>query len=227
MTRNSRMPANDVKLYAKLHRVVQYPIVEIQRYRSQDEACLTDRSHADKGQVIQAVCAQYNRPMVLDLGCGTGRYFHYAHRAAPGKLIALDYCRSMLDEAKSAVNAGRADLLIHGSLFELGFREETFDVVYCVGLFGVWCRLDGALLAAIARLRKPEGTLFLTNVAAEPPGTEGWKGRLARVVEPYLAGELKRWVHVRRRNFALDEPSLRSLAESMFGSVSIHRWRSE
>src|SRR5262245_29715424 len=108
MTRKSRMPASDVQLYAKLHRLLQYPIAEAERYRSQDEAGLTDpcrQGSGDSGRLRAIQPADGSRSRLSNRSV-----FHYANRAAPGKLIALDYCRSMLDEAKSAVNAGRADI---------------------------------------------------------------------------------------------------------------------
>jgi SAM-dependent methyltransferase len=213
--------------YAKLlERAVTDTPDEAHGYRASDNRGCHDESHVGKGRLIEAVCTRYTRPAVLDVGCGTGRYFMYARRADPRLLVGLDYSRHMLHEAKAAVQDARADLLIRGSLLTLGFRPASFDVIYCMGVFGLWCPLDVAFLDTARRLLTPGGTIVLTTIQADPPGAHGWRGHLAIRLTPYLWGDLKRRLMVRLKMFTSSPQETKALVSRYFAHVAIDSWQS-
>jgi SAM-dependent methyltransferase len=77
----------------------------------------------------------------LDLGCGTGRYFHCIENAR--ELVGLDISKQMLEAARHPVRGdevtARALTLVQGDLFSAEFERESFDIIYCMGVFGNGC----------------------------------------------------------------------------------------
>jgi SAM-dependent methyltransferase len=70
--------------------------------------------------------------LVLDLGCGAGRFAEVALRTG-SRVVAVDY--------SNAVNACRRNLgpnprldVIQGDVYHLPFRPARFDFVYCFGV---------------------------------------------------------------------------------------------
>jgi len=70
--------------------------------------------------------------LVLDVGCGAGRFAEVALDCG-AELVAIDY--------SSAVDACRKNLghnprlnVVQASIYELPFRQEAFDCVYCIGV---------------------------------------------------------------------------------------------
>jgi len=68
---------------------------------------------------------------VLDIPCGTGRFSW--HLAAAGfQTVACDISREMLDLARKAGAKGAAaPEFIEGDIFQLPFKDGTFDAVVC------------------------------------------------------------------------------------------------
>ncbi len=71
--------------------------------------------------------------LILDGGCGAGRFSdvvagHGAHVIACDLSSAIDACRET-----TLIHDGRVDC-IQASLFELPFRQGTFDGVFCMGV---------------------------------------------------------------------------------------------
>jgi 2-polyprenyl-3-methyl-5-hydroxy-6-metoxy-1,4-benzoquinol methylase/uncharacterized protein YbaR (Trm112 family) len=70
--------------------------------------------------------------LVLDVGCGSGRFSEVV-LAAGGEVVAMDLS-SAVDAARS--NLGHHPKLhcVQASIYELPFRAELFDYVYCIGV---------------------------------------------------------------------------------------------
>ena len=69
------------------------------RYRAQDDVAGPSDAVARLCRWLHAICAGFQRPIdVLDLGCGTGRYFHAL--AGVRRLVGIDVSRPMLDRAR-------------------------------------------------------------------------------------------------------------------------------
>src|SRR5688572_1914734 len=60
-----------------------------QDYRTQDEEHIGGRDYQHVSKILRDVCRSFGREIrVLDLGCGTGRYFHCIQNAR--ELVGLD-----------------------------------------------------------------------------------------------------------------------------------------
>ncbi|MEO8327817.1 MAG: class I SAM-dependent methyltransferase, partial [Nitrospirota bacterium] len=81
---------------------------------------------------LTTMTSQYDRPLaVLDLGCGTGRYFHCFKQAA--SITGVDVSPDMLDLAQrpyrqEEVTADQITL-IHSDLHAVTFPPRTFDFI--------------------------------------------------------------------------------------------------
>jgi SAM-dependent methyltransferase len=118
--------------------------------------------------------------LVLDLGCGSGRFAEIA-LAAGARVVAVDYY--------AAVDACRANLgtnprlnVIQGDVYKLPFAPGTFDIVYCFGVLQHTPDPQAAFYA-LARQVKPGGCIavdlypkFLRNMIgrADPPIRRGF-----------------------------------------------------
>src|SRR4029453_11155404 len=99
--------AGDPKFYAMLQRQsnVCHSPEYAQSYRASDERGKTDESHTLKYNIIRELSSSFlHATNVLDLGCGTGRYFHCIKNARC--LVGVDASWHMLEQAKAPVYDG-------------------------------------------------------------------------------------------------------------------------
>ena len=70
--------------------------------------------------------------LILDAGCGAGRFLD-ASSKTDAEIVGVDLSNAV-DAAKSNT-AGRKNVhIVQASIYELPFRKETFDGVYCIGV---------------------------------------------------------------------------------------------
>ena len=217
--------AGDREFYAMLQRQSNvYHSPEYARsYRESDERGKTEESHTLKYNIIRELSSSFLYAInVLDLGCGTGRYFHCIKNAQC--LVGVDASWNMLEQAKAPVYGGTQNVhLIQSSLHEVEFRPAVFDLVICMGVFGVVCPLDDFVLQKIARFTCPGGIVFLT-IPEYIPVTYTWKRKMAMALEPFLFGPARRYVNVKLGEFQMNEETLMWLVSRYFTSVHISRW---
>ena len=194
-------------------------------YRDEDERSQNNISHSGKCEIIKELSARFKEPpVVLDLGCGTGRYFHCLTKLR--FLVGVDPSANMLSMAKNPVNyKGRPIQLVQGSLHEIEFKPESFDLIMCIGVFGGVSPLDEYSLEHIAKFLKPTGILFFT-VPEYLPMRRTWKGKLAEFLEPFLWGEANRYVRLRLRNFSVSEAEVKRLLAHGLKEAKISHWQS-
>ena len=82
---------------------------------------------------------------MLDLGCGTGRYFWGLRQVKT--LTGLDASAAMLDEARHPIHAdrvaaGSAITLVEGDVMTHEFAPASFDLVYSIGVLAEHVPLD-------------------------------------------------------------------------------------
>jgi SAM-dependent methyltransferase len=102
---------------------------------------------------------------LLDIGCGPGTItVGLAKIVAPGEVTAIDLAESQLELARqrAAQNKIQNARFISGSIYELPFADNTFDVVFCHTLFE---HLKEPVLALreIRRVLKPGGITALRS----------------------------------------------------------------
>lgn len=70
--------------------------------------------------------------LVLDVGCGTGRFAEIALKAG-AYVVALDYSKSTKVAADNLQDYENL-LCVQGNIYELPFKQNSFDFVYCLGV---------------------------------------------------------------------------------------------
>jgi SAM-dependent methyltransferase len=163
---------------------------------------------------LATMTSRYHRPLaVLDLGCGTGRYFHCFKQAA--SITGVDVSPEMLDLAQRPYRQEEvtADLitLIHSDLHAVTFPPRTFDFICSIGVLGLFVPLTAALCGKIADWLTPGGTICLYVLDAATPRTTNWKREWAKALSPYLPTVWQEWLYHRLGNFSVTEPELRAM----------------
>jgi SAM-dependent methyltransferase len=208
-----------------------------------DEYARKYREHDDELDHVEAyrafcawlrqICERFDRPIdVLDLGCGTGRYF----RALSGvrSLVGIDASVAMLVEARHPVGADAITAasieLIHGDIVTQLFERGRFDLVYSIGVLAEHMPLDHALVDKVHDWLAPGGQFAFTTVHPASPSVRLTMGRaLGRLMLPVASGALRQRLHERLTAGGLyaDEALVRSQLEPRFVIESLTRLESE
>lgn len=124
---------------------------------------------------LSSLCEKLGeRISVLDLGCGTGRYFSCLKNVS--LLVGLDLSVNMLKEAKEALRTVSPSdlprvLLINGDVHKIDFlfsKSQRFDLIYSIGTFAEYTPLNSCDLDAMYQLLAEGGYLYLTTVHWNP-----------------------------------------------------------
>jgi len=183
-------------------------------YRQSDDRGFGTPYHVDYEQLLSEVTSVSDTPLsILDVGCGTGRYWHALHhvRSLTGADVSLD----MLHEAKAPVCAEKITTpvsLLQSEILYLPFRPQTFDLVYSIGVLGDFFPFDLNVCERLRSLVKPGGRLLLTVKDCRSPSATSWKRELALRLLPFMPLSLQRAMSVRlRHRLSLSEAELRAI----------------
>jgi SAM-dependent methyltransferase len=137
------------------------------RYRAHDDQFQQSEPCRLFAGWLRQVCTQFAPPIdVLDLGCGTGRYFWAL--VGVRDLVGIDASRAMLAEARHPFNADRITAqtvtLVEGDLFAYDFEPSRFDLVYSIGVLAEHAPLDANVVGHAWRWLKPGGRFVFTTV---------------------------------------------------------------
>ena len=182
---------------------------------------------------LHDVCLSFERPIdILDLGCGTGRYFNCLPNART--LVGLDASAAMLEEARQPVAAdaitAAAIELVQGDIMRHDFDAGRFDLVYSVGVLAEHTPLDEQAIANVRRWLRPNGRFAFTTVHPDSPSIPRTLPRaIGRLLFPLTAGAVRRRLHDRitARGLYADEWRIRRLLEPAFTIESLTRVTSE
>jgi len=220
------MEMGDSRLYTQLRQNAEaYYSETAASYRRDDEVAKDLESHAGKCQIIRDLTQRFSRRIrVLDLGCGTGRYFHCVRNVE--WLVGVDASEHMLAHARTPVGDRQGkSTLIRSTLHEVAFVEQSFDVVICVGVLSHWCPIDASLLAHVASMLRDDGCFFFTVEEPFDP-RPSIKRSVARMLRPVLFGTPRRYVDARLMDFGVSEAEVRGLTEPLFRHVDVTKWQS-
>jgi SAM-dependent methyltransferase len=202
-------------------------------YRAHDDRLCGTRAYEQFVQWLTDVCRRFGGPIdVLDLGCGTGRYFWALEGVR--SLVGLDASSAMLAEARSPyrgqeVRATNVDLVC-GDLVTSEFPAESFDLVYAIGVLAEHTPLTADIVARVWKWIRPGGRFAFTTVhphSSSVPKT--LLRRLGRHVTPWLPGPAQRAARARLMAGGLyaDERWIQAVLAAKFRVESLTLMQSE
>ena len=165
------------------------------KYRSDDEIEIKTEHHSHLKGILQNTTSSFNRPIsVLDLGCGTGRYFYCLINV--DRLVGLDLCEEMLKIAENPVNQEQITIseiqLRCENSHLVSFPQSSFDFIYSLGMFGNGCPVTVDICNKFHSWLRPGGKIFFDAVDV---ATLTWMHRarrnLRKGLNPFLPKNLK------------------------------------
>jgi ubiquinone/menaquinone biosynthesis C-methylase UbiE len=169
---------------------------------------------------------------VLDLGCGTGRYFWGLRHV--NTLTGLDASAPMLAEAARPTHASdisaRDVKLINGDVQTHEFAAGSFDLVYSIGVLAEHVALTRTLVERVARWLKPGGRFAFTTVDPQSPDVpKTMPRRVASALLPAAVGPVGEALHRRLMAGGMygDERWIRSSLSGLFAIESLDRFQSD
>ena len=203
------------------------------KYRDRDDALLEERSYQNLISWLQQVCGRFHHRIdVLDLGCGTGRYFWGVRRVKT--LTGLDASQPMLAEAKMPTHADRIGAeriaLVHGDLAAHRFPANSFDLVYSIGVLAEHVPLNRPLVERVAGWLRPGGRFAFTTVDPQSPDVPRTPARrLASALLPMVPGQPGRRLHERLMVGGMygDARWIRSQLHGVFSIESLEQYQSD
>jgi SAM-dependent methyltransferase len=97
--------------------------------------------------------------VVLDAGCGMGRYLRIAVESPAALVVGVDLSQAVVAARELTAGLGRVSV-VRGDLLRLPFDESSFDHIYSLGVLDHTPRPRAAFLA-LARLLKPGGRMVI------------------------------------------------------------------
>ena len=174
----------------------------------------------------------HNRIDVLDLGCGTGRYFWGVNNAR--SLVGLDASAAMLASRATPgppIASPRVRIrLQHGDLVTQAFPEGSFDLVYSIGVLAEHVPLDDAIVERVWRWLRPGGRFAFTTVHPQSPDVPNTLARsLATLLLPIVPGPPGRALHRRLMSGGMygDERWIRAVLDGRFVVETLEQFRSD
>ncbi len=121
--------------------------------------------------------------IVLDAGCGMGRYLRVAAEQAPGLVVGLDLSLAV-EAARAVAEQHSAAAVVRGDLLRPPFAPGSFDHIYSLGVID-HTPDPAATFASLARLLRPGGRIVVWVYPRERPLIE-WVMDLQRLVTTRL-----------------------------------------
>jgi len=165
-----------------------------EQYRQDDEIEVATENHRRLGATLKDICRSFPHPIhALDVGCGTGRYFHCLTNVR--ELVGIDLTEEMLRAAENPVCSEEIPTrnlrLVCANVYQLDFPPESFHFIYSLGMFGNGCPVTADLCDRFYRWLVPGGKLFFDTV--DVAGLPFWnraRRQARQMVYPILA---RRW----------------------------------
>jgi len=192
-----------------------------ERYRQRDGQRSAGDAFDRLSQWIHEVCLRCGTSLdVLDLGCGTGRYF--GALCGLRRLVGVDVSQPMLDRARPNIDAlgvlpGGVEL-IHADFLRLDFAAAQFDLVYSIGVLAEHSPFDEAIASRIKSWLKPGGSFAFSTVDPQSPTVPRTiKRRMAERLMPATSGPLRARLRARlmRDGLYADDQRIREVLDAV------------
>ncbi len=178
---------------------------------------------------------------ILDAGTGSGRYSVAMAVHGAAEIQAIDISESGLAEARHRARYFPNIVFKHGSVLDIPFPDDHFDLVWCAGVIHHTTDLRRALAEVSRTCKETDGKLFLLLY-----GTGGLRWKLIKSLRPivrdlgrdYLSQAMEHCgLPMNNRKHFMDDffvpiqkltsmPELREILHE-FGFRSIERWTGE
>jgi ubiquinone/menaquinone biosynthesis C-methylase UbiE len=161
------------------------------QYRRDDDIEVHSSNHEFISGVLKGICGSFGRPIsVLDVGCGTGRYFHCLTNVE--RLVGMDISNEMLIAAEDPVNSSEISIhtteLIQGNVYFSSFEPQSFDFIFSLGMFGYGCPVTTELCDRFYSWLVPGGKLYFNVISiTNLPWLQRLKREAGKFVHPYIA----------------------------------------
>lgn len=171
------------------------------QYRACDEIVSEGGPVARLGNLLEKLSGQFDGKIsVLDLGCGTGRYFWKLKNVA--ELVGVDRSAPMLAEARSPIESNRIVaervILTEGDILSIDFEPARFDLIYSIGVLGEHVAFNGQIASRVFRWLKPQGLFLFTTVHPISHSVHRtFKRRAGEWLLPNAGGALRYWLRDR------------------------------
>lgn len=210
--------------------IMSYSAKAAEHYRACDQRDVRTPASREVIRNFQRICGSFSQRInVLDVGCGSGRFFHAL--SGVKELTGLDISRNMLEVAKHPLKGGELDVqklkLVEGDCFSILLPTNSFDFIYAIGVFGHPIPLDTRVINKLYELLAPGGTLFLTAANADDEAYQAafkksMKRRVIEWVSPLLGRKLQSMLSARWAVFFRSESELQQMmADSKFEDFEI------
>jgi SAM-dependent methyltransferase len=203
------------------------------RYRAHDDEFESSPPCRLFADWLRHVCLQFTPPIdVLDLGCGTGRYFW----ALTGvrTLVGIDASPAMLAEARHPYNGDRITAetvtLVEGDLFSHDFEPGQFDLIYSIGVLAEHAPFDSGVVAHVSRWLTGDGRFAFTTVHPDSPSIPKTLRRrvgrsIAALAPAPMAGPIRS--RLLAGGLYADEQRIRELLRGSFDIETLKQFDSE
>jgi SAM-dependent methyltransferase len=199
------------------------------QYRLDDEIEVQTKNHERLSKLLKEMCWSFSHPIaVLDIGCGTGRYFHCLENVAT--LTGIDISDEMLASAATPVRQDKISVkdirLMRENIYLAEFPSPSFDFILSLGMFGHGCPVTVELCNKLYQWLKPGGKLFFNLV--DFAGLPLWyraRRQVRKMIYPALTKRLKHFLDKREQRspfFSLTKLQLENiLAQTCLTDYSV------
>ena len=121
---------------------------------------------AEERAMLGLMPATLRGQIVIDAGCGSGRYMRHALQRDAARVTGVDLSLPMLARARAELDADRSDAetaLMQGGVSALPIADGWADLTICALVIGHLENLQPAL-AELRRVTRPGGTLLCSDV---------------------------------------------------------------
>ncbi len=199
------------------------------QYRHDDEIEVATSNHSRICGNLERVSSSFERPIhVLDVGCGTGRYFHCLKNVE--LLVGVDISAEMLRAAEQPVKGDKISAktirLLQRNVYEHTFPSEMFDFIYCFGVFGHAAKLTSELCRKFHLWLSHDGRLYFDAIeSSDDPPLIAARRKIRQALHPLLPQRVRQKLDERAAHlpvFTMTHEELDSvMCEGGFSDFSI------